>query len=143
MPPGGKVEEDHMRNRQLIVHWLIAHTDAVKVEKRDGKTFYRVTGAEAFRAGSARLLAEIMRIKATGDFKAGKLLVDTYGTKVDPGLHKEVLQRMKALDLVSSSGFVMPELHLVKGADGEVSDVTVHYPMDLATQMLRFSGKQK
>jgi len=143
VPPGGKVEEDHMRNRQLIVHWLIAHTDAVKVEKRDGKTFYRVTGAEAFRAGSARLLAEIMRIKATGDFKAGKLLVDTYGTKVDPGLHKEVLQRMKALDLVSSSGFVMPELHLVKGADGEVSDVTVHYPMDLATQMLRFSGKQK
>ena len=143
VPLGGRVEEDHMRNRQLIVHWLIANTDAVKVEKRDGKTFYRVTSAAAFRAGSAKLLAEIMRIKATGDFKAGKILVDTYGTKVDGVLHQEVLDRMKALNLVSSSGFVMPELRLVRDSDGEVSDVTVHYPMDLAGQMLRFSGKQK
>lgn len=143
VPVGGKVEEDHMRNRQLIVHWLIAHTDAVKVEKRDGKTFYRVTSAASFRAGSARLLAEIMRIKATGDFKAGKKLVDTYGTKVDPKLHAEVLSRLSSLDLVSSSGFVMPELKVERGADGEITDVKVYYPMDLAAQMLRFSGKQK
>lgn len=132
-----------MRNRQLIVHWLIAHTDAVKVEKRDGKTFYRVTSAASFRAGSARLLAEIMRIKATGDFKAGKKLVDTYGTKVDPKLHAEVLSRLSSLNLVSSSGFVMPELKVERGADGEITDVKVYYPMDLAAQMLRFSGKQK
>jgi dipeptidyl-peptidase-3 len=143
VPVGGKVEEDHMRNRQLIVHWMIANSDAVKVEKRDGKTFYRVTSAAGFRAASATLLAEIMRIKATGDFKAGKHLVDTYGTKVDPVLHQEVLGRLKSLNLVSSSGFVMPELQLVRGSDGVVSDVTVHYPMDLAAQMLRFSGKRK
>lgn len=143
VPRGGKVEEDHMRNRQLIVHWLIANTDAVKVEKRDGKTFYRVTSAAAFRAGSAKLLAEVMRIKATGDFKAGKRLVDTYGTKVDPELHEEVLGRLESLDLVSSSGFVMPELRVTRGSDGEISEVTVHYPMDLAGQMLRFSGKRK
>ena len=143
VPVGGKVEEDHMRNRQLIVHWLIAHSDAVKVEKRDGKTFYRVTSAAAFRKACGTLLAEVMRIKATGDFKAGKQLVDTYGTKVDPVLHQEVIGRLKSLNLVSSSGFVMPELQLVRGSDGLVSDVTVHYPMDLAAQMLRFSGKRK
>ena len=84
-----------------------------------------------------------MRIKATGDFKAGKALVDTYGTKVDPTLHKEVLARMKALNLASSSGFVQPELKATLGADGTVLDVKVSYPMDLAAQMLRFSGKRK
>ena len=51
-------------------------------------------------------------------FEAGKALVETYGVKVDPTLHKEVLSRMESLDLTNSSGFVQPELSLVKDAAG-------------------------
>lgn len=140
---GDRVEDDHMRNRQLIVLWLIENSDAIAVERRDGKTYYRVTSAKAFAEGCGRLLAEVMRIKATGDFKAGKALVDRYGVKIDPELHAEVLSRIEGLDLPSATGFVMPELRLVRNVDGEIVDVTVHYPMDLADQMLRFSGRRR
>jgi len=141
VPPGDQIEEDHMRNRQMIVHWLMANSDAVRREARDGKTYYRVTSASAFREASGRLLAEVMRIKATGDFAAGKELVERYGTAVDPDLHAEVLERLAALHLPSVTGFVQPELRLVEGDRGAVVDVEVYYPLDLAEQMLRFSGR--
>lgn len=142
VPAGGKLEQDHMRNRQMVVHWLIGNTDAVKVEKRDGKTYYRVTGVKSFRDGCGKLLAEVMRIKATGDFKAGKKLVDTYGTKVDPKLHEEVLARLQPLDIPSAVGFVQPELRLVTDKDNNITDVKVHYPLSLEDQMLRWSGRK-
>ena len=141
IPKGGKVEEDHMRNRQMIVHWLIANSDAVKVEKRDGKTYYRVTSADAFRRGCGALLAEVMRIKGEGDFKAGKALVDTYGTRVDPTLHQEVVERLEKLDLAKSSGFVQPELSAVRNDQGEITDIEVRYPLSLERQMLKWSGR--
>ncbi|GAB4151823.1 MAG: dihydrofolate reductase [Planctomycetota bacterium] len=140
IPEGGKIEEDHMRNRQMIVHWLIRHGGGVKVERRDGKTYYRVSSAEAFREGCGRLLAEVMRIKATGDAAAGRALVENYGTKVDPALRAEVLERLRTLNLPSVTGFVQPELDLVRGDDGKIADVRVRYPCDLAAQMLRWSG---
>ncbi len=143
VPKGRKLEQDHMRNRQMVVFWLIANSDAVKVEKRDGKTYYRVKGVAEFREGCGRLLGEVMRIKATGDFKAGKRLVDIYGTKVDPTLHQEVLTRLEPLNIPSAVGFVQPELRLVKNAAGEVKDVEVHYPLSLEDQMLRWSGRRQ
>lgn len=138
---GGQIEEDHMRNRQMVIHWLIAKTDAIAVEERDGKTYYRVTSVAAFRQGCGTLLAEVMRIKATGDFAAGRDLVENYGTKVDPTLHREVLERIASLHLPSATGFVQPELRPVRDAVGEIIDVEVHYPQDLAVQMLGWSGR--
>ena len=127
-----------MRNRQLVVLWLIDNAPgAIEVRKRDGKTYYVVTSVGSFREGCGRLLAEIMRIKATGDFKAGKALVETYGTKVDRQLHAEVLDRIAGLNLPSVTGFVQPELRLVTGADGEPVDVEVVHCQNLADQMLR------
>ncbi|MHC4854603.1 MAG: dipeptidyl-peptidase 3 family protein, partial [Planctomycetota bacterium] len=142
VPMGAKLEQDHMRNRQMVVHWLIDNSDAVKVVKRAGKTYYRVQGVAKFRAGCARLLAAVMGIKATGDFKAGKSLVDTYGTKVDRALHQEVLARLEPLNIPSAIGFVQPELRLVEDPSGEIVDVHVHYPLSLEDQMLRWSGRK-
>lgn len=142
VPKGGKVEEDHMRNRQMIVHWLIANSDAIQVENRDGKTYYRVTSVAAFRKGCGILLAEVMRIKGTGDFKAGKQLVDQYGTKVEPQLHEQVLARIRKLGLPSVTGFVQPELRAITDATGAIVDVVVEHPCDLAAQMLRWSGRR-
>ena len=68
---GTQIEEDHMRNRQMIVHWLMANTNAIEVRTRDGKTYYVMTDPKAFRDGVGRLLAEVQRIKAEGDYDGG------------------------------------------------------------------------
>ena len=138
---GSQIEEDHMRNRQLVVHWLIANTSAIEVRRREGRTFYVMADAEAFRDGVGRLLADVQRIKATGDFDAAGRLVETYGVHFDPALRDEVVARVEKLDLPSYTGFVMPRLEPVRDAAGELSDVVVSYPMDFMTQMLEYSGK--
>jgi dipeptidyl-peptidase-3 len=139
---GSQIEEDHMRNRQLIVHWLIDNTPAVDVRRRDGKTYYVTADAEAFREGAGRLLAEVQRIKSTGDYDSARALVETYGVHFDPQLRDEVVARVDALDLPSYTGFVMPRLEPVRDDAGRITDVTISYPMDFTAQMLEYSGKR-
>jgi dipeptidyl-peptidase-3 len=137
---GTQIEEDHMRNRQLIVHWLIANTTAIHVARRDGKTYHRMVDATAFREGVGRLLAEVQRIKAQGDYQAARALVETYGVHFDAAIRDEVVARVDRLDLPSYTGFVMPKLEPVTAADGSLVDVHIMYPLDLATQMLEYSA---
>ncbi len=137
---GATLEEDHMRNRQMIVHWLMDQTDAISVRKNDGKTFYAVTDTAAWRAGIGRLLSDVQRIKSEGDYEAAASLFESYGIHFDPSLRDEVVQRWDALDQPSYTGFVMPELTAHRDDTGAIQDVTVSYPMDLAAQMLRWSG---
>jgi dipeptidyl-peptidase III len=138
---GTTIEEDHMRNRQLIVNWLIAHTKAIDVRRRDGKTFYVMTDVAAFREGSGRLLAEVQRIKSEGDYAAAKALFETYGVHFDPALRDEIVQRVDRLNLPSYTGFVQPKLTPVIDAAGNIADVRISYPQDLEQQMLEYSGK--
>lgn len=140
---GSQIEEDHMRNRQMIVRWLIDNTKAIEVRKRDGKTYYVMTDAKAFKEGVGRLLAEVQRIKSEGDYPAAKTLFETYGIHFDPALRDEVLSRVEKLDLPSYTGFVMPRLTPVKAEDGTIRDVTISYPKDLTEQMLEFSAASK
>ena len=139
---GSQLEEDHMRNRQMIVHWLMDHTDAIDVRDRDGKTFYVMIDPEAFREGVGELLGEVQRIKSQGDYEAAKDLFETYGIHFDADLRDQVLERAALIDLPSYSAFVMPRLEAVRGDDGEIIDVTISYPMDLTQQMLEYSGKR-
>jgi dipeptidyl-peptidase-3 len=136
---GSQIEEDHMRNRQMIVKWLMANTKAIEERKRDGKTFYVMVDAKAFRDGVGKLLAEVQRIKGEGDYPAAKQLFETYGVHFDPALRDEVVARVDRLKLPSYSGFVMPRLEAVTGADGTIQDVKISYPLDLTKQMLEFS----
>ncbi len=137
---GDQIEEDHMRNRQMIVHWMMANTKAIEKRQRDGKTFYVMVDAAAFREGVGKLLAEVQRIKSEGDYAAAKALFETHGIKFDTKLRDEVLARVDKLNLPSYTGFVMPRLEAVKNAAGEISDVTVSYPKDLTRQMLEYSA---
>ena len=137
---GTQIEEDHMRNRQLIVRWLMAHTSAIDVRRRDDKTYYVMADAPAFREGVGRLLGEVQRIKGEGDYEAARALVETYGVHFDPALRDEVVARVDRLGLPSYTGFVMPRLDAVRDASGEIVDVVISYPLDLTAQMLEYSA---
>ena len=139
---GSQIEEDHMRNRQAIVRWLMANSKAVEARQRDGKTYYVMVDAKAFQEGVGRLLAEVQRIKTEGDYEAAKKLFETYGVHFDPRLRDEVVTRVDRLKMPSYTGFVQPRLEPVKGADGTLTDVRIAYPMDLTAQMLEYSGRR-
>ena len=135
---GSQLEEDHMRNRQAIVHWLLANTRAIDVRRKDEKTYFVVIDADAFRDGVAKLLAEVQRIKSEGDYAKAKELFETYGVHFDPDMRDEVVARVEHLNLPSYTGFVMPRLEPVKDGD-KITDVKISYPCDLTAQMLEYS----
>ena len=137
---GTQIEEDHMRNRQMIVRWLMANTTSIDPRTRDGKTYYVMTNPTAFQEGVGRLLADVQRIKSEGDYPAAKQLFETYGVHFDPKLRDEIVARVEKLRLPSYTGFVMPKLEPVKHASGDIADVKVSYPQDLTRQMLEYSA---
>lgn len=140
--PGNNVEEAHMRNRQLIARWVYekgAAEKVVELVKKGGKTYVVINDYEKVRDLFGRLLAEIQRIKSTGDYAGAHDLVEAYAVKVDPALHAEVLERYKKLNLAPYKGFVNPKYEVVTDADGTITDVTVTYDEGYAEQMLRYS----
>ena len=140
--PGNQVEEAHMRNRQLIARWVYEHGQADKVVEmvqREGKTYVVVNDYARLRTLFGELLAEVQRIKSTGDLAAARNLVETYAVKVDPTLHAEVLARYKKLNLAPYKGFVNPRYEAVTDAQGKITDVKVSYDEGYAEQMLRYS----
>ncbi|MDE7143232.1 MAG: dipeptidyl peptidase 3, partial [Muribaculaceae bacterium] len=140
--PGKDVEEAHMRNRQLISAWALEKGKADNVAelvKRDGKTYLQINDYEALRGLFGQLLSEIQRIKSTGDYEAGRKLVEAYAVKVDPELHKEVLDRYATLNIAPYKGFVNPVYTKITDADGNVTDITVDYTEEYLPQVLRYS----
>lgn len=140
---GDEIEEAHMRNRALIAHWAFEHgkkDNVVAFIKVNGKTYVHINDYEKLRTLFGQLLREIQRIKSEGDYEAGKNLVETYGVKVDPVLHKEVLERYAALKLKPYKGFIQPKLIPVM-ENGEIKDVKITYPANFYEQMLDY-GKE-
>lgn len=140
--PGKDVEQAHMRNRQLIATWVLDHakeSKAAVMKQRDGKTYIVINDYEKVRELFGELLAEIQRIKSTGDFEAGKKLIETYAVKVNQPIHEEVLERYETLSLSPYRGFVNPVYKLVTNDNGEVTDVTVSYDESYVDQHLRYS----
>ncbi|OPZ14577.1 MAG: Peptidase family M49 [Bacteroidetes bacterium ADurb.BinA261] len=140
--PGKTIEEAHMRNRALIANWVMekGKADSVVVFKqKDGKTYVVVNDYDKLRDLFGKLLAEVQRIKSEGDYEAGKKLVETYGVKVDPKLHKEVLARYEKLNLAPYKGFVNPVYKPVTDANGKITDITISYDENYIDQQLRYS----
>ena len=130
-----------MRNRKLISEWCYQEGKAdnvIEYVKRDGKTFVRINDYEKLHKLFGKLLAEIQRIKSEGDFEAGRDLVETYGVKVDPAIHKEILARYEKLNIAPYKGFVNPVYTLVKDNNGNITDVKISYEEDYIQQMLRY-----
>ncbi len=139
---GDDIEESHMRNRQLVSAWAYEKglkDNVIEKLKKDNKTFYVINDYNKLRVLFGDLLREIQRIKSEGDYEAGKYLIENYGVKVDQELHKEVLERNKKFTSAPYSGFINPELTLVKNDDGEIIDVKIVQPESFASQMLNYS----
>lgn len=140
---GNSIEEAHMRNRQLIARWVFekgAADKVIEMVKKDGKTYVVVNNYQKVRQLFGELLAEIQRIKSTGDIEAARTLVENYAVKVDPTLHAEVLERYQKLNLAPYKGFVNPKYELVTHENGDIMDVTVSYGEGYVEQMLRYSN---
>ena len=138
--PGHQIEEAHMRNRSLIAHWCLEHGgDSMSLINRDGKTYLQINDYTRLRQLIAELLAEIQRIKSEGDYEAARQLVEQYAVRVDPVLHKEVLDRYRKLNLAPYKGFINPWLLPVYDADGKILDILVNYSETYDHQMLRYS----
>jgi dipeptidyl-peptidase-3 len=142
MREGSQIEEDHMRNRQMVVHWLMENSRAIERRRRDGKTYYVVVDIKAFQVGVGQLLSEVQRIKAEGDYEAAKALFETYGVHFDPALRDEIVARVDRLHMPSYTGFVQPRLDAVRDGQGNITDVQISYPLDLTAQMLEYSGRR-
>jgi len=131
-----------MRNRQWVSAWVFEKGKADNViEKvvKDGKTYFKINDYDKLHVLFGDLLRETQRIKSEGDYNAGKNLVENYGVKVDPQLHKEVLERNKKFNAAPYRGFVNPVLVAVKDAKGEIIDIVVTYPKTFTEQMLYYS----
>jgi dipeptidyl-peptidase-3 len=139
---GTIIEEDHMRNRQMIVAWLMANSTAIETRRRAGKTYYVTVDVNAFREGVGRLLGDVQRIKAEGDYDAAKALFETYGVHFNPALRDEIVERVERLQMPSYTGFVQPRLEATRDDRGQVTDVAITYPLDLTAQMLEYSGRR-
>ncbi|MDE6225659.1 MAG: dipeptidyl peptidase 3, partial [Muribaculaceae bacterium] len=140
--PGKDVEEAHMRNRKLIAEWVLEHGKAdnvIELVKINGKTFVKINDYAKLRTLFGQLLGEIQRIKSEGDYEAGRDLVEKYAVKVDPAIHREVLDRYAKLTIAPYKGFVNPVYTPQFDNNGNLIDVTVSYDENYPDQMLRYS----
>jgi dipeptidyl-peptidase-3 len=141
---GKQVEEEHMQNRQLVAAWVFekgAKDQVVEKFSKNGKTYYKINDYTKLRSLFGDLLKEIQRIKSEGDYAAGKILVETYGMKVDQKIHKEVLERVKPLKIAPYNGFVNPIYSLVTNEKDEIIDVKMENKQTYVEQMLFYGNK--
>ena len=139
---GQNIEQDHMRNRQLVASWAYKHglkENVIEKKIKDNKTFFVINDYKKLQNIFGRLLREIQRITSEGDFKDGQALVENYGVKVDKKIHEEVLERSKQFDSAPYGGFINPKYSLVKDNNDKIIDVLIEYPDDFTTQMMEYA----
>ena len=140
IPQGDTIEEDHQRNRQLIVSYIMDKTGAIQKVERDGKTYLQVKDFPRMKEGVGMLLSELMRIKAEGDYGAIKALVDKYGVRFDPKVRDEVVARYVKLNVPSYWCGINAELSAKFDGAGKVTGVSISYPRDYVKQQLGYAG---
>jgi dipeptidyl-peptidase-3 len=138
IPKGDTIEEDHQRDRQMIVNYIMDKTGGIVRFNRNGKDYITVNDFEKMRKGVGLLLAELMRIKAEGDYPAIKALVDKYGVHFDPKVRDQVVARYAALNLPTYWAGVYPELQPTVDAKGNITKIEMTYPRDIVKQQINW-----
>jgi len=137
---GKQIEEAHMRNRQMVAAWVFEKgkkENVIEQKFENEKTYFVVNDYAKLKILFGELLKEIQRIKSEGDYTSGKNLIENYGVKVNPKLHKEVLNRYKSLGMAPYQGFIQPKLTPILEGN-KIIDVKIEYPKNFLQQMLEF-----
>jgi dipeptidyl-peptidase III len=137
---GDTIEEDHERDRQLIAFYIMDKTGGIERLERGGKTYLRVKDYPKMRQGVGMLLAELMRIKAEGDYAAIKALVDRYGLHFEPALRDQVLARYRKLNLPTYWAGINAEVNASFGKNGQIEKTEISYPRDPVRQYLKYGA---
>jgi dipeptidyl-peptidase III len=137
-PTGDTAQEDHDRARLLVANYLI-EAGALQKAQKNGHWYVDVKDYDKAHEGVGKLLAEIMRIKATGDYDGIKRLIDTYGLRFDPAVRDDVIARYKKIDTPIYLTGVFAALSPVKDKTGKVTDVAISYPRDFLAQQLAWA----
>jgi len=140
-PQSDQIEEDHDRGTQMIMHYLMDRHACIEPVTRDGKIYLRVTDYREMHRGVGELLAELMRIKAEGDYDAIKKLMDTYGVKLNPSWRDQIEERAARIGLPKHSAFISPLIEPVRDAAGKIVDARARHTLDFAEVMLTYSRK--
>ncbi|MFI5102088.1 MAG: hypothetical protein ACHP9V_01830 [Terriglobales bacterium] len=141
IPHGDTIEEDHERDRQLIAHYIADKIPgSIEQFTRNGKAYVRVVDYQKMRQGVGLLLAELMRIKAEGDYDAIKSLVDKHGVHFDPALRDQVLARYQKLNLPTYFAGMNARLTARFAKKGEIEKVDIHYLDDPVVQYLDYGA---
>ncbi len=140
--PGQNIEQDHMRNRQLVSAWAYEkglNENVIEKKTKNGKTFFVVNDYIKLQNIFGKLLREIQRITSEGDYLAGKELVENYGVKVNEEIHKEVLERSAQFNSAPYSGFINPQYSVTMDNNGEINNVEISYPDNFTNQMMHYA----
>jgi dipeptidyl-peptidase-3 len=86
------------------------------------------------------MLREVQRIKSQGDTEAGRRMVEDYGVKLDPAIHKQVLDRAAPFKPSPYSGFMNPRMVPVTQGD-EIVDIKLEHDKDFVEQHLEYHRK--
>jgi dipeptidyl-peptidase III len=140
IPKGDTIEEDHQRDRALIANYIMATTGAINMITSHGKTYVKIEDYPRMHEAAGKLLAELMRIKAEGDYNAIKLLVDKYGVHFDPKLRDQVIARYKTLDIPAYWAGLNPQLTATFAKDGSVKSVDIAYPRNAIAQYVLYGS---
>ena len=141
---GTQIEEDHMRNRQMIVGWLMANSAAIEVRRRDGKTYYvdgRCQGLPGGGRAGCWPMFSASRPKGTTR-RRESCSRPTACTSIRRSATRSWRESI-ACSMPSYTGFVQPRLDAERDGNGTITDVRISYPQDLTPQMLEYSGKSK
>ncbi len=141
IPAGDTIADSRERARQLIARYIMEKTGAIAMEDRNGKAYVYVKDYGKMREGVGTLLAELMRIKAEGDYDAIKTLTEKYGVHFDPKLRDQVVERFRkgGASFVYFAG-VNPELTAQFDRAGNVTKVDIDYPRNYVRQQLSYSA---
>jgi dipeptidyl-peptidase III len=140
IPKGNTIEEDHQRDRQLIVNYIMDKTGAIQKVERNGKTYLLLKDFDKMHQGVGMLEAELMRIKAEGDYPALKALTDEYGVHFDPALRDQVVARTEKLHVPVNWAGINADLTPDRVVNGKIDKVTISYPRDFVKQQLGYAA---
>jgi dipeptidyl-peptidase-3 len=137
-PTGDTAQEDHDRSRLLVANYLI-EAGALERVRKNGHWYIEVKDYDQAHEAVGKLLAEIMRIKATGDYDGIKALVTKYGLHFDPAVRDDVIARYQGLNLPIYLSGVYSHLAPVQDKAGKVTEVTISYPHDFLALQLEWA----